>query len=90
MHGKEDRNIILRECLAYAEPNGKTATFISEEIAKISKEIMGSGSTMDQVLILNGFNKPKGACDQQEIFEHFKNNLKIYHDIAKYIKDKTV
>jgi len=86
MRGKEDRSIILRECLAYAEPNKEPVLFISEEIGQIATEAIGKGSTMDQILILKGFTKPKGACDQNQIFEHFKNSLHIYHDIAKYIK----
>lgn len=84
MHKKEDRSVILRECLAYMGEDGKTVGFISEQKATIAVNPEGTGSTIDRLLILDGFDRPKGACDPDDIFAHWKKTLGVYHDVAKY------
>ncbi|HBY21332.1 MAG: hypothetical protein A2Y24_04380 [Clostridiales bacterium GWE2_32_10] len=88
MEGKENRKVILKECLTYYEPGKEPVTFISEETGHIANESMGEGSTMDQILILEGFDRPKGMYSKEEMHNHFKSKLQIYHDVAKYIRNK--
>lgn len=85
MYGKQDRRVILRECLAYAEPNQEPVTFISEQHAVIANSPEGEGSTIDKLLILEGFARPKGTYSAEVMFEHWKNSLGGYHDLAKHI-----
>jgi len=85
MHNKDDRSIVLRECLAYAIPGREPVTFISEQKAVIAKQAEGEGSTIDKLLILEGFDHPKGTYNSDIIFEHWKNTLNTYHDLAKHI-----
>lgn len=85
MQGKQDRRVILRECFAYAEPNQEPVTFISEQQALIANLPEGEGSTIDRLLILEGFDRPKGTYSSDVIFEHWKNSLGGYHDLAKHI-----
>ncbi|HCC06838.1 MAG TPA: non-canonical purine NTP pyrophosphatase [Clostridiales bacterium] len=85
MEGKENRKVVLKECLTYYELGREPVTFISEELGYISDIPMGEGSTMDQILILEGYDKPKGMYSNEEMHRHFMSNLEIYHDVAKYI-----
>lgn len=87
LDGKENRKIILKECLTYYEPGKEPVQFISEEEANISNYKAGEGSTFDQILILKGFDKPKGTYPSSINMDHFKSNLKIYHDVAKYLEE---
>lgn len=87
MEGKK-RKVILKECLTYYEPSGKYKQFISINEAEITDYKEGSGSTFDQILILKGFNKPKGTYDDSINIDYFKNNLKIYEQAAEYINSK--
>ncbi|HAN09112.1 MAG TPA: hypothetical protein DCP90_00680 [Clostridiales bacterium] len=90
MDGNKNRKVILRECLTYYEPGKEPVTFISEEFASIADKLMGEGSTMDQILILDGYDKPKGMYSKEEMHEHFKSKLQIYHDVAKYIRESNI
>lgn len=87
MSGQVDRSVVLRECLAYAVPNGKIITLVSEQQATLAFAPQGTGSTMDQLLILDGFDKPKGVYSDEEIFEHWKRTLDAYHRLAVKIKE---
>lgn len=85
MQGKSNREVILRECLAYAEPNKEPVTFISELKAKIAEKAEGEGLAIDKVLILEGFDKPKGDYPPEVSIEYFKKNLQFYYKAAEYI-----
>lgn len=85
MHGKEDRRVIMKECLAYKMNSQSAVTFITEQIATIALKPEGSGSTIDQLLILEGFDKPKGTLPDEIVHEHWKKSLDIYHDLGRFI-----
>lgn len=87
MHGKDDRTVILKECLAYLGEDNMPVAFFSEQRAKIALIPEGTGSPVDRLLILDGFDKPKGACEPADILTHWKKTLGIYHDAAKYLSD---
>jgi len=87
MEEKENRKVILKECLTYYKEGIEPVEFISEEIAYVSKKPMGRGSTMDQLLILEGYDKPKGTYSKEEMHKHFVSKLDIYHKAANYIKN---
>jgi len=85
MNGKDNREVILRECLAYCEPSKEPITFVSEIHASISNEVEGEGSSIDKVLILEGFDKPKGAYLPEVSIKYFQEHLDFYYSAAKYI-----
>lgn len=86
MKDKQDRTIILRECLTYAAPDGKIKQFLSEELATISDKVYGEGSTFDRIVIFDGQELPKSMNTPEENFEHFKKTLIIYEQMADYIE----
>ena len=85
MENKEDRRIILKECLTYATPEGKTKQFINEKNAKLCREPFGKGSTFDKIVIFEGQEYPKSLNSDKENVEHFKKTLKIYEQMADYL-----
>ncbi len=85
LEGRADREVILKECLAYAEPNKEPVTFTQELKAMLAVKAEGEGSTIDKILILDGFDKPKGAYAPEVSLDYFKRNLDFYNQAAKYI-----
>lgn len=87
MENKGDRTIILKECLTYATPTGETRQFVNEEKASIALNAYGTGSTFDRIVIFEGQELPKSMNTDDENLEHFKKSLKIYEDMAEYLKN---
>lgn len=88
LENKDNRNIVLRECVTYAEPNGFYKQFVSEENAKIAYEEAGEGSTFDKIVIFEGENKPKALNTAEENYEHFVKSLKVYEYVSDYLENK--
>lgn len=87
MENKADRTIILKECLTYATPTGETKQFVNEEKASIALKAYGTGSTFDRIVIFEGQELPKSLNTEEENLEHFKKSLKLYNDMAEYLKN---
>lgn len=86
MENKVDRTIILKECLTFATPTGEIKQFINEERATIALKAHGTGSAFDRIVIFEGQELPKSMNTDEENLEHFKKSLKIYEDMAEYLK----
>lgn len=88
MEDKENRTILLKECLTFATPNGECIQFVSVEKAGISKISMGSGTTFDRIVIFEGQDKPKSMNSEEENIKHFEKQLDIYDKMAKYLESR--
>ena len=88
MEGIKDRSMVIRECLAYADPNGFTKCFTHEQKATIANQADGSGSSIDKIMILDGFTKTRAALDPKEVVEFWKKSLTLYHEMAQFLEDK--
>lgn len=88
MKTKNNRKIYLKECLTYAEPNGFAKEFINVEEATLADKETGNGSTFDKILILKGDNYPKSLNSEKENLKHFKKDLVIYDECAKFLISK--
>lgn len=87
MENKTDRTIFLKECLTYATPTGEIKQFINEEKASIALSAYGTGSAFDRIVIFEGQEMPKSMNSDEENLENFKKSLKIYEDMAEYLKN---
>ncbi len=85
MRGKKNRTILLKECLTYANPDGIIKQFVSIEKARISLKAYGEGSTFDKIVIFENDELPKSMNSEEKNFEHFKNQLDIYDQMANYL-----
>ena len=88
MEDKENRTILLKECLTFATPDGEYIQFVSIEKASISKISMGSGTTFDRIVIFDGYDKPKSMNSEEENLKHFEKQLDIYDKMAKYLESR--
>ena len=52
-------------------------------------EALGNGSTFDKIVVFEGDELPKAMNSEEKNYEHFEEQLKIYDDMAKYIKEET-
>ena len=86
MKNKTDRTIFLKECLTFATPTGKIKQFVNVEEATISTVAMGEGTTFDKIIIFKGDINPKSMNSEIENFNHFKDTLIIYDNMAKYLE----
>ena len=85
MKNKPNREIVVRECLAYAKPNRKPVLFFSEVKSHLAEKAEGEGSPIDKLIIYEGFNKPQAACDYDKIVEYWGKHLTHHHDFARYL-----
>ncbi len=88
MKDVKDRSMIIRECLAFATPDGFTKCLVHEQKTTIAEKSDGVGSSIDKVMILDGFTKTRGASDSKEVAEFWKKSLTLYHEMAKFLKTK--
>lgn len=86
MDGKENRVILLKECLTFATPSGLIKQFVNIEKATISKKAMGTGTTFDRIVIFNGDKLPKSMNSEEKNYKHFEETLVIYDNMAKYLE----
>lgn len=86
MEDKKDRTIYLKECLSFATPEGKIKQFTNVEKATIYFKAMGNGSTFDKIVVFEEDKLPKSTNSEEKNFEHFKNQLQIYDEMAKYLE----
>lgn len=86
MENKENRTVLLKECLTFATPDGKIKQFVNVEKAVISKYAMGDGTTFDRIVIFEGDSLPKSMNSEEENYKHFEESLIIYDKMAKYLE----
>ncbi len=86
MEGKDDRRVTIREALAYAEPDKEPVVFSSVQHASVAL-LAGAGKTpMDQIMILDGFDKVAGECDADEIRAFWLRHLRHYKDLGEWLR----
>lgn len=84
LKGKKNRNIKMCEYLTYFDGNN-IKQFKYENICTLSEIAMGEGTTFDQIIIFNGYNKPKATLSYEENIEYFKNNLYLYNQFGEFL-----
>jgi non-canonical purine NTP pyrophosphatase (RdgB/HAM1 family) len=87
MDGVKDRTMIVRECLAFAAPDGFTKCVLHEQQMTIAEQSDGQGSSIDKIMILDGYAKTKAASDPKEVTDYWKKSLTLYHNMAQFLKD---
>jgi len=87
LEGKS-RNVVIRECLAYASPEGEVKTFLSESKATIAYKPEGIGGSIDKLIVYPGFNKPQAACKYSEVVKYWNKTLTHYKDLAEFLTKK--
>lgn len=86
MSNVTDRQMTIKECLALAIPGQEPICFTCDLNTQIATQAEGEGSTIDQIMVLDGFTKPRGTLTQEQAHEFFSKSVKVYHDMAKHLE----
>lgn len=81
-----DRRIVLKECLAFCEPDQNPILFTTEMNAEIAQKPAGVGSILDQVVIPEGYERPQGTYPIAVQREMWAEKLDHFHQFGKHIK----
>ena len=84
----EDRSVKVKECLAFCEPGGEPVCFTSTLNATIAREPAGKGRTLDQIMILEGFERPQGTYGIEELRKHWAEKLVHFWQLGEYIRKR--
>lgn len=88
MHGKTNRRVVLRECLACRMETGDVHLFEHSYTAQVVNAPAGTGSPANQILMIDGFNKTIGQCLPEELHQFWITNLDAYHEAAKFLASR--
>jgi len=84
LEGKS-RKVIVKESLAYCEPGKEPVVFTAQITARIGTKPMGQGSSVDRLIIYEGFDKPQAVCDKDKIIEYWNKHLDHYERFAQWL-----
>lgn len=85
MKDKKDRSMEIKEYLCYYD--GKDLkTFLTVFPCKISDKIIDDtkGSFIDKINIRQGFDIPQNMLTQEQLEQHFINEMVLWDEFAKY------
>ncbi len=88
MHGKTNRRVIIRDCLAL-KMIGQAPVFFTHNLpAVLSETISGDplSSPINQVIVLGGFDKTIASCTSEELHRFWVSHLTHFHDLARYMQ----
>ena len=86
MEGKKDREVIVRDCLAYCKPGQKPVTFIGEAKGTLSEKVVKLGRTpISTIFIPEGFDKTEPELTDEEMFKFWNSNLQVWPKLAEYL-----
>lgn len=87
MDGIENREIIVRECMAYAEPGKEVKLFTSEIKDSLSKvKGGGTGSTIDYIYIPTGYTMTASEIEMEEMYSYWSSNHTYWKRLVEYIQ----
>ncbi len=83
----KDREVEIKEFLSFVSPGKEQVTFDSVSRGKIAEKIINDkGTTIDKLLIREGFDIPQNAMSKESLNEMFKKEVKIYHKLGEFLK----
>lgn len=85
MSGKENRRATSTEVLAFATPEGETKTWIKVQELEILTEAKGTGTAMDQIMVVTGEHIVNyGSMTHEEKMEWWRKGPNYFHDFAQW------
>jgi XTP/dITP diphosphohydrolase len=88
MSEKSDRRIIVRDIMAYCEPNREPVLFVNERVGQITHQEEGQGTfAFDSITIHEGFEKTQANYSHEQMVDYWSKNLSNYHNCAKFIAE---
>lgn len=86
MNGIENREVIVRECMAFAEPGKETKLFVSEVKASIAKHKgEGAGNPIDYIYLPEGSSKVASEIPFESMLEYWEKNHTYWRQLVEYL-----
>lgn len=85
MENQTDRTLIIKDCIAFCNPEKEPITFVFENKCQIVDEPLGGGGTFDNIIIREGQNKVQSLYTPEEMLIYWQTHLEHYHELAKFI-----
>jgi XTP/dITP diphosphohydrolase len=86
MRGKNNRRIVIRECLVYCPPNKKPVTFCSSYQGMLAtKPGEKSGTPIDQLFIPEGYSIPVSEISPDEMVTYW-SSVSIWQELKRYLE----
>lgn len=86
MKGKKNREVVLRECVAYAD-NTQIKTFTCDTKGQILDKASGEGTPLDQITTFRRDRKSVASCRNENLQGIPQNEL--WDEVGKWITNKT-
>ena len=83
MHGKENREIVLRECVTYIDKD-TLKTFLFDSKGTVLKEASGEGTPLDQIVTFKEDLKSMAKCQNENILRIPQNEL--WKEVGEWLK----
>jgi XTP/dITP diphosphohydrolase len=87
MQDKENREIVLRECVTYADKD-QLKTFVCDTTGTVLEEASGEGTPLDQVVTFRKDKKSVAKCQNEGILRIPQNEL--WNDVGRWLTDNGV
>jgi len=89
MAGKENREITVKDCLAYCEPGNKPVIFCGAAKGVIADKKGNKGRTpIKEIFIPKGYDRVESDIPRDEMKKFWTKNMKTYQLLADYLKKK--
>jgi len=87
MRGKENREIVLRECVTYIDKD-QIKTFMCDNKGLVLEEASGEGTPLDQIVTFKEDGKTIAKCENEGILRIPQNEL--WNDVGKWLKENNI
>lgn len=88
--GKNNRSIIIQDCLAYCNPDLEPLTFTGEYSGRLATKPSGShGTSIEKVFIPEGFDVPISDIPAEKMISYWSNG-EIMSKFKKYIMQNQI
>ena len=86
MRGKANRRIVIRDCLAYCQPNAEPVTFCGSYRGELAIEPgRESGSPINRLFIPDGYLLPVSEMLPDEMIAYW-SNVSIWQELKRYLE----
>jgi len=87
MDGRENRRIVVKDCLAYCEPGKKPVTFCDSVRGAIANKKGSKGETsINEIFIPEGYDRVESDIPWDEMKEFWAKSLNHYQALAGYLR----
>jgi XTP/dITP diphosphohydrolase len=87
MKGKENREVILRECVTYIDKD-QIKTFVCDNKGLVLEEASGDGTPLDQIVTFKEDGKTIAKCENEGILRIPQNEL--WNNVGKWLKENNI